>query len=490
MIIGSGFSSLSAACFLAKAGCKVTVLEKNSMAGGRAQIYQQNGFTFDMGPSWYWMPDVFERFFNQFNYTTSDFYKLVRLNPSYSVVWENQEEWKIPATANALGEFLEKYEKGAGEKLKSFLHQAGIKYNIGMKDLVMKPGLSLKEFINKDFLSGILSLNVFTSMKKHVARFFKDKRIQLLMEFPVLFLGASADNIPALYSLMNYGDIELGTWYPMGGMSEPVKAIKRIADELGVQFYFNEAVTGFTFSNNRISSVNTVNRKISVDEVISGADYHFTETLLPQKFKSYSEKYWDKRVMAPSSILFYLGLNKKLPDSITHHTLFFDTDFDQHSKEIYNTPAMPADPLFYMCCPSKTDTTIAPEGYENVFLLIPVAAGLTNDTETIREQYLHKMAERILKQYGVDIRQYIVHKRSFSVSNFIETYNAFKGNAYGLANTLMQTSILKPKIKSKKADNLFYTGQLTVPGPGVPPSLISGEVVAKHIINQINKSNN
>ena len=487
VIIGSGFSSLSAACFLAKSGCRVTVIEKNQMAGGRAQIYQQDGFTFDMGPSWYWMPDVFERFFNQFSYTTSDFYELVRLDPSYTVIWENQEEWKIPATASALGEFLDQYEKGAAEKLNSFLQQAGIKYKIGMKDLVMKPGLSLKEFINKDFLSGILSLDVFTSMKKHIARFFKDKRIQLLMEFPVLFLGASADNIPALYSLMNYGDIELGTWYPMGGMSEPVKAMKRIADDLGVQFYFNEAVTGFTFSGNRITSVNTISRMISSDQVISGADYHFTETLLPQRFRSYSDKYWDKRVMAPSSILFYVGLNKKLPDTITHHTLFFDADFDQHSNDIYTTPVMPGDPLFYMCCPSKTDATVAPEGCENVFLLIPIAAGLSNDTETIREQYLNVMTERILKQYGVDIRHSLVHKRIFSVSNFIETYNAFKGNAYGLANTLMQTSILKPKIKSKKIDNLFYTGQLTVPGPGVPPSLISGEVVAKHIIN---KSNN
>jgi len=483
VVIGSGFSSLSAACFMAKAGWNVTVVEKNTMPGGRAQTYSHDGFTFDMGPSWYWMPDVFERFYNQFNHTTSDFYELIRLNPSYSVVWNHCEEWKIPATAKALGNFLEQYEKGAAHKLESFLHQAGIKYNIGMKDLVMKPSLSLMEFVNKDFILGLLQLDVFTSMKNHVAKFFKDKRIQLLMEFPVLFLGASAEKIPALYSLMNYGDIELGTWYPMGGMSEPVNAIKQIADELGVRFYFSEAVTGFSFNGNSITSVMTDKRKLLADQVISGADYHFTETLLPEAFRSYSEKYWNSRVMAPSSILFYIGLNKKLPDTVTHHTLFFDSDFDTHSKEIYISQVMPTNPLFYMCVPSKTDSTVVPKDCENIFLLIPVAAGLTNDTETIKEHYLNIMVNRIQKQYGMDISSSIVHKRSFSVSNFTETYNAFKGNAYGLANTLMQTSILKPKIKSKKVTNLFYTGQLTVPGPGVPPSLISGEVVAKHIIN-------
>ena len=485
-IIGSGFSSMASACFLAKEGWDVSVIEKNSMAGGRAQTYSADGFMFDMGPSWYWMPDVFESFYNKFNYTTSDFYELVRLNPSYSVVWNNKEEWKIPATAKALGELLETQEKGAAKQLELFLQQASTKYAIGMQDLVTKPGLSVLEFFNKDFAKGVFSLDVFVSMKKHVSKFFKDKRIQMLMEFPVLFLGASADKIPALYSLMNYADIELGTWYPMGGMHEPVKAMKKIADELGVRFYFNEEVKGFNVLNNKIKSVSTKDKIFEADVIISGADYHFTEMLLTAKNRSYKKEYWDSRVMAPSCILFYLGLNKKLPDNITHHTLFFDADFQQHTDEIYTNPIMPTDPLFYMCCPSKTDNSVAPEGCENVFLLIPIAAGLTNDTEIVREQYLHKMADRIQNRYGIDIRDSIVHKRSFSVSNFMETYNAFKGNAYGLANTLMQTSILKPQIKSKKVSNLYFTGQLTVPGPGVPPALISGEVVAKYVHKECN----
>ena len=483
-IIGSGFSSLAAACFLAKEGYQVSVLEKNSMAGGRAQQYTTDGFVFDMGPSWYWMPEVFEKFYKNFNHTTNDFYKLVRLNPSYSVVWNNKEEWKIPATTEALGSFLEEHEKGAANQLKLFLKQAGTKYSVGMNDLVTKPSMRISEFFNMDFAKGILSLDVFTSMKKHVAKYFKDKRIQLLMEFPVLFLGASADKIPALYSLMNYADIELGTWYPMGGMYEPVKAIQQIAEQLGVKFYFNESVKEFTIKDNKINGVVTTTKTIETDVVISGADYHFTESLLPVEMRSYSDKYWDERVMAPSCILFYIGLNKKLPEIVTHHTLFFDADFQKHSEEIYTNPVMPSDPLFYMCCPSKTDDSVAPEGSENIFLLIPVAAGLSNDNSIVREQYFHVMADRIQQQYGMDIRNSIVHKRSFSVSDFKSTYNAFKGNAYGLANTLMQTSILKPKIKSKKIDNLYYTGQLSVPGPGVPPALISGEVVAKYVLKE------
>jgi len=485
-IIGSGFSSIAAACFLAKEGWAVTVIEKNSMAGGRAQVYQEDGFTFDMGPSWYWMPDVFEKFYNNFGYTTTDFYKLKRLNPSYTVVWSNKEEWKIPATSKALGEFLNQYEEGASKKLELFLKQAGTKYSIGMNDLVTKPGMSVLEFFNRDFIKGIFNLDVFTSMKKHVAKYFRNKKIQLLMEFPVLFLGASSDKIPALYSLMNYADIELGTWYPMGGMHQPVKAMQRIAEELGVKFCFNESVKELIVEDKKITHVITTSNILKADTVISGADYHFTESMLPIEKRSYTSQYWNSRVMAPSCILFYIGLNKKLPENITHHTLFFDTDFQQHSNEIYDNPTMPTDPLFYMCCPSKTDHTVAPEGGENLFLLIPVAAGLTNDTEIVREQYFHKMADRIQSRYGVDIRDSIVHKKSFSVSNFISTYNAFKGNAYGLANTLMQTSILKPKIKSKKISNLYYTGQLSVPGPGVPPALISGELVAKYVMKESN----
>lgn len=482
-MIGSGFAGISAASFMAKAGWEVTLFEKHAMAGGRARKMEAGGFTFDMGPSWYWMPDVFERYFNAFGKRTADYYQLQRLDPSYRVYWPG-EHTDIPADYEALQALFESIEKGSARKLDGFLKEAAYKYDVGINKLVQKPGRSLTEFIDTDLAKGLLKLDVFTSMKKHVGKFFKDERLRQLMEFPVLFLGAMPEKIPALYSLMNYADIKLGTWYPQGGMYEVVKAMQQLAEELGVQFQFNQDVERLEVNDGTVKKVITRTGEFEADVVIGAADYHFIEDqLLPAQSRSYNEAYWNNRVMAPSCLIYYIGINKKL-NNVLHHNLFFDTDFAQHGKEIYATKEWPADPLFYVCAPSVTDHTVAPDGYENLFFLVPVAAGLEGDTEALRDQYLEKLLDRFEAKTGEQIRQSIVFKRSYSVSDFVNDYNAFKGNAYGLANTLTQTAILKPSLKSRKVKNLYYTGQLTVPGPGVPPSLISGEVVAREIIKE------
>jgi len=485
VVIGSGFAGLSAASFMAKAGWQVTVLEKHVMPGGRGRLYKEDGFTFDMGPSWYWMPDVFERYFNQFGKKVSDYYHLIRLDPSYRVYYPDAPI-DIPANYDELKQLFESIEKGSGEQLDAFLKEAHFKYEIGIHKLVHKPGQNLTEFLDLDLAKGLFKLDVFTSMKKHVSKFFKNKKLAQLMEFPVLFLGALAADIPALYSLMNYADIKLGTWYPDGGMFNIGDAMHKLAVELGVTFHFNCNVNKINVTNGVATSVSALQNNEAVifeaDVVIGGADYHFIETkLLEEKHRTYSEKYWDKRVMAPSCLLYYIGLNKKL-SGVTHHSLFFDVDFDKHGDEIYTNPQWPTEPLFYVSVPSVSDKTVAPSGCENLFFLIPVAVGLNGDTEEIRDHYFKKVVARYESFIGQSISGSIIHKKTFSVSNFKEDYNAFKGNAYGLANTLMQTSILKPSLKSKKVSNLFYTGQLTVPGPGVPPSLISGEVVSKEIL--------
>lgn len=485
VVIGSGFAGMSAASFMAKAGWQVTVLEKHVMPGGRGRLYKEDGFTFDMGPSWYWMPDVFERYFNQFGKKVSDYYHLIRLDPSYRVYYPDAPI-DIPANYDELKQLFESIEKGSGKQLDAFLKEAHFKYEIGIHKLVHKPGQNLTEFLDLDLAKGLLKLDVFTSMKTHVGKFFKNKKLAQLMEFPVLFLGALASDIPALYSLMNYADIKLGTWYPDGGMFNIGDAMHKLAVELGVTFHFNCNVNKINVTNGVATSVTALQNNEAVifeaDVVIGGADYHFIETkLLEEKHRTYSEKYWDKRVMAPSCLLYYIGLNKKL-SGVTHHSLFFDVDFDKHGDEIYTNPQWPSEPLFYVSVPSVTDKTVAPSGCENLFFLIPVAAGLNGDTEEIRDHYFKKVVARYESFIGQSISGSIIHKKTFSVSNFKEDYNAFKGNAYGLANTLMQTSILKPSLKSKKVSNLFYTGQLTVPGPGVPPSLISGEVVSKEIL--------
>jgi phytoene desaturase len=486
IVIGSGFAGMSAAAFLAQAGWQVTVLEKNSGPGGRGRDMKTNGFSFDMGPSWYWMPDVFEHFFGSFGKKVSDYYELIRLDPSYRVYWPD-EIYDIPANYNELKALFERAEPGSGVQLDKFMHEAEYKYQVGMHKLVHKPGQSWGEFIDMDLAKGLFKLDVFTNMKKHVAKHFKNPKLQQLMEFPVLFLGALPQNTPALYSLMNFADIKLGTWYPMGGMYKIAEAMHLLAVEQGVNFKFNHNVTGIEVEGRLAKQVTATDgegrqQQFTADVVVGAADYNHIETkLLPQHLRQYSDAYWDKRVMAPSCLLFYIGLNKKL-SGITHHALFFDTDFGVHGQEIYTSKQWPENPLFYVCAPSVTDNTVAPEGQENMFFLIPVATGLEGDTEELREKYLDMILTRYEEKTGQQVKNAIVYKKSYSVSNFMQDYNSFKGNAYGLANTLLQTAILKPSCRSNKIKNLFYTGQLTVPGPGVPPSLISGEVVVKEIL--------
>ncbi len=484
IVIGSGFAGISAASFMAKAGWQVTILEKQSTAGGRARKFSAEGFTFDMGPSWYWMPDVFERYFNEFGYEVKDFYKLERLDPSYRVYWADGP-MDIPADYNSVRKLFESIEEGSSIKLDKFLKEAAFKYETGINKLVHNPGLSIMEFMDLDLAKGLLKLDVFSSMKSHVQKYFTNQKLRQLLEFPVLFLGALAQHIPALYSLMNYADIKLGTWYPQGGMYSIVAAMQKVAEMQGVDFKFEHNVNKINVEGNKIKSIEADhNGQIQIflpDVVIGAADYHFIEQqLLREKFRTYTKSYWDKRVMAPSCLLYYVGINKKLK-GIIHHSLFFDVDFEKHGKEIYTSPAWPTEPLFYVCTPSVTDSTVAPAGEENLFFLIPVAAGLQGDTEALKDKYFDKIISRFEALTGEQIGENIVYKKSYAITDFVNDYNAFKGNAYGLANTLMQTSIMKPSIKSKKITNLFYTGQLTVPGPGVPPSLISGEVTAKAI---------
>jgi phytoene desaturase len=484
IVIGSGFAGLSAATHLANKGYDVTMLEKNSIAGGRARQYESDGFTFDMGPSWYWMPDVFERYFANFGKKVSDYYDLVRLDPSYIVHFGENDAMKVPATMPELEAMFEQYERGSTQNLRHFLREAEYKYTVGINEFVYKPGNSIMEFADVRVIKSLFRLQMFQSMAKHVRKLFKNPKIISLLEFPVLFLGATPQNTPALYSLMNYADMSLGTWYPMGGMHKIVEGMVSLAKEKGVKLLLNEEVTRLETSSNHITRVHTKNNIYETDILVGGADYHHVEQeLLPAEKRQYSEKYWQKRTMAPSSIVFYLGINKRL-DNLWHHNLFFDENFEVHAKEIYETPQFPSKPLFYVSCPSKTDATVAPEGCENLFILIPTAPNLT-DTDAIKEQYYQMVMERLEKITKQNIRDAVVYKRAYAHSDFQKDYHAFKGNAYGLANTLLQTAFFKPKMRSNRLKNLFYTGQLTTPGPGVPPSLISGEVVANEIYKNI-----
>jgi phytoene desaturase len=486
-IIGSGFAALSSACFLAKAGFSVSVLEKNDQPGGRARVFSKDGFTFDMGPSWYWMPDVFERFFNLFEQKVSDHYHLIRLEPSYRVFFEGGEYFDVPSDWQELGAAFEKWEPGSAKKLEKFLLEAEVKYREGLGNMVFKPSLSILEFANWTTFKGAFQLDLLTNFKSHVTKFFSHPKILKILEFPVLFLGSTPEKTPALYSLMNYADLKLGTWYPQNGMYEIVRGMYKLATSLGVEFNFNQEVTAIHVSKNGFASeVETKNGSFSTDIVLVNADYaHADQKLLAPEWRSYSPEYWESRVMAPSSLLYYCGLNQRVKN-LKHHNLFFDEDFAAHAKEIYEQPQWPTKPLFYLSAPSLTDSTIAPAGKENLFFLIPTAPGILED-EKISDRYFDFIANKVEIYSGNLIRKELLFKVPFGPKNFVSDYHAHKANAYGLANTLMQTAVFKPSLKSKKVKNLFFTGQLTVPGPGVPPSIISGEVVAKEIIKQFLK---
>ncbi|MDX6182519.1 phytoene desaturase family protein [Flavobacterium sp. Fl-77] len=480
-IIGSGFSSLAASCYLAQQGHKVTVYEKNETIGGRARQLKQEGFTFDMGPSWYWMPDVFERFFNDFDKKSADYYELIKLNPAYRVYFGVNDFVSIFDNLEEIKTTFESIEKGSGKKLENFINQAKSNYDVAIKDLVYRPGVSPLELITPETA---LKLNqFFGTVSNDIRKKFKNQRLIQILEFPVLFLGAKPTKTPSFYNFMNYADFGLGTWHPKTGMFDVVRGMEKLATELGVTIKTNSVIEKIIVEQKTATAIVIEGKVIKADIILSGADYHHSETLLDAEHRNYSEKYWDSRVFAPSSLLFYVGFDKKI-ENISHHALFFDVDFDQHASDIYDKPKWPEAPLFYANFPSKTDTTAAPDGMESGFFLIPLAPGI-EDSEELREEYFDKIITRFEELTQQKIKNNIIFKKSFCKNDFVADYNAYKGNAYGMANTLLQTAFLRPKLKSKKVKNLYFTGQLTVPGPGVPPALISGKLVAELIKKSI-----
>ena len=460
-ILGSGFSALSASCYLAKAGFDVSIYEKNDTVGGRARQLIKDGFTFDIGPS---------------GKSTSDYYQLDKLSPAYKIFFSD-DVITIGDHMDKICKEFERIEPGSSIPLRKFITRAQDHYNIAINKVVLKPGLSPFELVTKET---IMRLDRFyKTISSEVRKNFNNPKLISTLEFPVLFLGAKPNQTPSFYSFMNFADFGLGTWHPKGGMYEIVKAMKSLAESLGVSIHVNSNVEKIGVKNGQAQSITINGKEIYSDVVLSGADYHHSETLLDQKYRQYSETYWEGRTFAPSSLLFYVGFNQKLKN-IEHHNLFFDTDFEKHAEEIYDNPKWPKDPLFYVNFPSVTDKSMAPDGCETGFFLIPIAPGL-EDTPELREQYFNIIINRFEKRTQQDVLKNILFKESYCVNDFVEDYNSYKGNAYGMANTLMQTAFLRPKLKSKKVDGLYFTGQLTVPGPGVPPSLISGKLVAELI---------
>lgn len=479
-VIGAGISGLAAATVLGKKGYSVTVFEKNANVGGRARIIEQAGYVFDMGPSWYWMPDIFENYFSLFGKKVQDYYELKLLDPSFTIYYGKGDQIDIPASVEGLYEVVEKEEPGGANKLRAFLEEAEVKYRLAVNELIYLPSASFTEFLKPSVFKNIGKLSILTSYHKHVRKYFQNPRIIQLLEFPILFLGANSKKTPALFSLMNHAAFNLSTWYPMGGFSKVTEGMHKLAMEMGVEIRTSEPIEEIRANGRGVEQIVTGKGSYACDGVVGASDYAHTEQLLEKKFRNYSDEYWEKKTFSPSSLIFYLGINKRV-ENLKHHNLFFDEALDDHTEQIYEKPEWPAKPLFYVCCPSKTDPSVAPEGHENLFILMPLAPGL-EDNDLIREVYFDKIIKRIEHITGEEIRAHIDYKKSYCINDFKKDYNAYKGNAYGLANTLMQTAFFRPSLYNKHLKNLVYAGQLTVPGPGVPPALISGQIAAEQLI--------
>jgi phytoene desaturase len=484
IVIGAGFAGLAAAAHLAKGGARVRIVERHPQAGGRARTWSQDGFRFDMGPSWYWMPDVFERFFSSFGKRVGDLYSLQRLDPSYRVLWPDGDAWDVPAGVEAMRTKFEARSAGAGARLDRFLEETRYVYEAAYEDYLFRPSLSFFEFVDPRLVREVFRLNMLRSMHAYARSFFDDEKLARLVEWPVLFLGASAKRTSAMYGLMSYADIALGTWYPAGGMHRIIEAMVNLATELGVELHLGEPVERVLVEGGRACGVRTPNGELRADAVLASADYHHVEQqLVPEAHRQFSDRYWQRRTMSPSSLLYYLGIDGDLGD-LPHHTLFFDEDLDAHMADVYDRPAWPRAPLFYACAPSVTDPSVAPAGCSNLFLLVPLAPGLHDDPNA-RERAFDHVMNRLEAHVGAPLRDRLRVKRGYAMQDFEADYGAFRGNAYGMANTLRQTGPLKPPLRSKKLPGLYFAGQLTVPGPGMPPSLVSGELSARVLLRDL-----
>ncbi|MFP4377304.1 MAG: phytoene desaturase family protein [Spirochaetales bacterium] len=494
VVIGSGFGGISAAAYLAQAGYRVTVYEKNSWVGGRARVLHRDGFHIDMGPSWYWMPEEHDRWFSDLGAKREDYYQIHRVDPSYKVFYGESEPSEernvvtVPADFAQAKAVFESYEPGAGAKLEAFVEQARKKYEFAMSGFIYRNFYSPFDMVNGTLVKNIARLNLFKSYRALINSYFTHPYLKKILEFPVVFLGSYAERTPAVYTLMNYIDFGLGTWYPDGGFGRVVESMKEVAEKAGAQFVFNTEVTGIRRAGRDAHSVylrsGCDEDEVRADVIVANADYvHVESDLLQERDRSMPEAKWKKRTFAPAVLNYYVGVDHKLP-KLEHHTFFFDTDWDDHFDSVYGKARRWArDPLFYIHIPSKTDPNAAPEGQEVMFILIPTALGLEDGPE-LRKHYFDMAIERIERLSGESIRDSIVFQESMSISEFKEDYNAHDGTAFGLGQTLFQTAYFRPMNRSKKVPNLYYTGHYTVPGTGTTMSMISGKLAAMRITRE------
>ena len=481
-VVGSGFGGLSTACYLADAGFDVTVIEKNDGLGGRASVLEAEGFKFDMGPSWYLMPDVFERFFDHFGHAPEEFYDLERLDPHYRIFFKDGDTVDITADREEMYDLFDSYEQGAGDALAEYLDTSEEHYGVAMEQFIYEDRPRLRDWVDLDVMRAApIGLQLLGTMDDYVADYFENPKLRQIMQYTLVFLGGAPTNTPAIYNMMSHVDFNLGVYYPENGLQSVVDACVELGEGMGVEYVTGAEVTeilnrrdGFTIESEAGA--------FDADYVVSNADYAHTEReLLPEHERQYDDDYWESRTYSPSAFLLYLGVEGDV-EPLEHHTLVLPTDWDPHFEQIFDDPAWPEDPAYYLCVPSKTDDSVAPEGHSNLFALVPIAPGL-DDTEAVRTWYRDLVLDDVAEHTGVELRDRIVFEEQFSVSEFADRYNSMQGTALGLAHTLRQTALFRPSRRSEASPGLYYTGSYTTPGIGVPMCLISGEHTANALID-------
>ncbi len=481
VVVGSGFGGLSTACYLADAGLDVTVLEKNEQLGGRASVLEAEGFKFDMGPSWYLMPDVFERFFSHFGREPGDFYDLERLDPHYRIFFKDGDSVAVTDDREEMYELFDSYQPDGGDALEEYLDTSETHYDVAMENFVYTDRPRLRDWVDLDVMRAApIGLQLLGTMDDYVADYFDHPKLRQITQYSLVFLGGAPNNTPALYNIMSHVDFNLGVYYPENGMRSVVDACLELGGELGVDYVTDAEVTEIVNRKDGFT-VDSAAGEFEADYVVSDADYAHTEQeLLPEHERQYDEDYWESRTYAPSAFLMYMGVEGDV-EPLEHHTLVLPTDWDEHFEQIFEEPAWPDDPAYYLCVPSKTDDDVAPDGHSNLFALVPVAPGLEDDAET-RQQYRELLLEDIADNTGVDLRDRIVFEETFAISEFADRYNSRAGTALGLAHTLRQTALLRPPRRSSESPGLYFTGSYTTPGIGVPMCLVSGEHTAASLL--------
>lgn len=480
VIIGAGFGGLALAALLAKDGYDVRVLEKNDEVGGRAMVYREGGHTFDMGPSWYLMPDVFETFFGLLGADSAALFNLVRLDPSYRISFGPDDNLDIMADLEANVALFERLEPGAGARLRDYLATAEHEYDIAVNEFLYRNYLTVLDFFNKRTMLEGRKLHVFENLARYTRRYFASERLRKVLSYSMVFLGGSPSNTPALYSMLSHVDFSLGVWYPMGGMGVVAQALRGLAEGFGAQVHLGQEVSDIAVQDGKAAGVRVGDQLVPADYVVANADYpHVELSLLAPSTRSYSERYWRSRTLAPSAFMLYLGFNRRLP-GLLHHTLSFEYDWEEHFNSIFARPSWPSRPSYYLSCPSKTDPAVAPPGGETVVMLVPVAAGL-DDNDEVREQYTGQMLDYLEHLLGEELRSSLTVCTPFSQRDFTAVFNAYRGTALGLSHTLRQTAIFRPRHRSRRVANLFYAGQYTHPGIGMPMVLIAATLVSQMI---------